>query len=183
MKWSRNTTLCPSTILHRITITITTITGGGISILPPYRLHLNRVPRILSSFILLFSAFLATDRWESVLLARKAAKNSPVIESILCKPISDPHLFVPVLSSQQWYHPLLFLSPRFAIYRAWYAAEGKYCLLPHFRPLIPSFPPLSICVQILNHVGMGENESGKGPTRRRRKRDGMGKGAGAVVAA
>lgn len=46
---------------------------------------------------------------------------------------------------------------------------------PTSAPLFPLFLPLSICVQILNHVGMGENESGKGPARRRRKRGWNGK--------
>jgi len=40
----------------------------------------------------------------------------------------------------------------------------------------PSHPSsLSICVQILNHVGVGENESGKGLTRWCRKRERNGK--------
>lgn len=40
---------------------------------------------------------------------------------------------------------------------------------------LPHPPSLSICVQILNHVGVGENESGKGLTRRCRKRERNGK--------
>lgn len=117
-------------------------------------------------------------RQESVLLARKAAKNSPVIESILCKPISDPSFrtnppFLPgscFLISVRRTIPL----PPFCHLRSLICRRRKVLSIPAspFSLSSPSRPPsLSICVQILNHVGVDENESGIDPTRRCRKRE------------
>lgn len=139
-----------------------------------YRLHLSLECRESPSFSPLFSTFLATDRREkereSVLLARKTAKNSPVIESILCKPISDPRLPVTTLSSQARGTTLSFSSPRvLPSTESDMPPKESIVYSPTSAPLFPlsppflSLPPLSICVQILNHVGVGENESGKGP--------------------
>lgn len=56
---------------------------------------------------------------KSVLLARKAAKNSPVIESILCKPINGPSpRTTPSSFALSHFSPSYHPSPRFAIYGA-----------------------------------------------------------------
>lgn len=66
-------------------------------------------------------------RQESVLLARKAAKNSPVIESILCKPISDP--------SFRTNPPL---SPRFPLSHLSSSYYPPPSVLPFTEPDMPS---------------------------------------------
>lgn len=186
MKWSRNTTLDPPP----------SPSSPPLCHSPPhhhyhrwrylYRLHLNLECREFSLpfFIPLFSAFLATDR--RVLLARKAAKNSPVIESILCKPISDPHLPVTMLSSQLVVPPSPFPPPppRFTIHGAWYARRRKVLSTPPLPPSYSLFFPRyrSVC-KYWTTSAWARTKVGKARRDDVGKGDGTGKGAIAVVAA
>lgn len=103
-----------------------------------YRLHLNLECREFSPILYpsLFRLSRYPDRRESMLLARKAAKNSPVIESILCKPISDPHLSVTMLSSQLVVPPSPFPLPAFCHLRSLICCRRKVLSTP---PLPPSY--------------------------------------------
>lgn len=107
-------------------------------------------------FIRLFSS--AARSSSSVLLARKAAKNSPVIESILCKPISGPNSLPerpppsppshPVLSSQLSSYLVGPLPrPSFCHLRSLICRRrGKYCLLPPASPPPPRV--IDLCANI-----------------------------------
>lgn len=152
MKWSRNTALCSLSFSSRTTIvssvspfyqriasTSTSSAANSIVLYPFYRLfHLS-----------------LSYHQESVLLARKAAKNSPVIESILCKPISGPGLSKRIppslrfpLSHRNSYHPLPFCHLRSLICRR------RKVLSTPASPFPPPFhsPALSFVIDLCANI-------------------------------
>lgn len=146
-------------------------TGGGISIPPPYRLHLNLECREFSCPLSLsFPPFSLPIVERACCLPVKRQRIHPLLNqycaNLSATPLSPPRALISAHGIT-----LSFSSPRvLPSTEPDMPPKESIVYSPTSAPSFPPFSPLSICVQILNHVGMGENESGKGPMRRRRKR-------------
>lgn len=138
-------------VLHRITTTITTITGGGIS-LPPYRLHFNLECREFSyPLSLSFPPFSLPIVERACCLPVKRQRIHPLLNQYCANLSATPTSPYPCSHLSLWYYPLLFLSPRFYHLGSSDMPPKKSIVYSPTSASSPSFPPflvIDLCANI-----------------------------------